>query len=351
MRKRVLAAILGMVLAVSLTGCGKSSSTYTDLNEGTKSRLVTLGDYKSLSYTMEEAAVTDEEVESEIQSELEWYDDYVEIDRTTAQEGDVVNIDFVGKVDGEEMENGSAEDYDLELGSGDFIPGFEEQVVGKEKGSSFQVEVTFPEDYDEELGGKDAVFDVTLNKIQEAVPAELNDAFVQENMDLSTVEEYRQSVKEDLISAKEEENRSNAVDELLGQIRENSQFEIDQSDIDQSVQEQMDSYQSYAEMYGMELEDFCQNFFGYGSEQLKEESRAGAEDEIKNNLIVGEIAKQENLGVTQQEYEEAVKQELDDYGYETVEEFEEDYGKEDYMNNLLYDKVVQYLLDHSKKNS
>lgn len=353
MQKKIAKGVLGLILTVSLVGCGSGngSAVYTDMNEGVRSKLVTLGDYKDLSYTLEEVNVTDEDVESEIESELEWYEEYEEIDRTTAEEGDVVNIDFAGKVDGEEMENGSSEDYDLELGSGDFIPGFEEQIIGKEKGSRFQVEVTFPDEYDADLAGKDAVFDVTLNKIQKAVPAELTDAFVKENMDCETVEEYRQSVKEDLISSMEEENRSKATGELLEQIIAGSEFEIDQSDIDKAVDEQIENYQSYADMYGMDMEEFCQSFFGYGSEQLREESRQGAEDDLKSDLILGEIAKRENLGITQKEYEDAVKQELEDYGYETVEEFEEEYGKEEYMYNLLYEKVLQYLLDNSKKNS
>jgi len=350
MKKKLAAVLTGTIMVVALIGCG-SSNTYTNLREGAKSSVTSLGQYKDLSYTLEEVSVTDDEVEEEIEAELEWYEDYQEIDRTIAEDGDVVNLDFVGLVDGEEIEDGSAEDFDLELGSGDFIPGFEEQIIGKEKGSQFEVQVTFPEDYDEDLAGKDAVFEVTLNKIQEAVPAELTDEFVQENMDCETVEEYRELVKNDLLVSKEDENRSLAVEELLTQILEDSKLKIDETDIDRAVEELVEGYEGYAEMYGMELEEFCQSFFGYGVEELKEESRSSAQEELKTDLLLSAIAKKEKLGITQQEYEEAVKPELEDYGCESIEEFEEEYGKEDYIYEMLYAKVTQYLLDQSKNTA
>ena len=113
MQKKFLAAILGVALAISVVGCGSNSDTYTDMNPDLKSKVETLGEYKGLSYTWEDATVTDEEVEEEIGYELEWYTEYEDVtDRTTAQDGDVVNIDFVGKIDGEAFENGSAEEYD-----------------------------------------------------------------------------------------------------------------------------------------------------------------------------------------------------------------------------------------------
>ena len=339
------------MMVMALIGCGKSADgdVYTNMREGAKSKLVSLGDYQNLSYTMETATITDEEVEEEIESELEWYEEYEEIDRTTAEEGDVVNIDFVGKVDGEEMENGSAEDYDLELGSGDFIPGFEEQIIGKEKGGRFEVTVTFPDDYDEELAGKEGVFDVTLNKIQKAVAAELTDEFVQENFDYETVEEYREGLKADLLSSREEENRSAAIDELLAKILEGSEIKVEASDIDDAVDQLIESYESYADMYGMDIDDFCQTFFGTTLDGLREDSRSSEEELLKYDLILSEIAKREKLGITQKEYEDALTPELEDYGCESIEEYENEYGKEDYLYDLLYNKVTQYLLDYSQK--
>lgn len=350
MQKKILALILGMVSAVAVAGCGGASDTYTDLNPELQSEIETLGDYKNLTYTWEEVAVTDEEVEEEIGYELEWYAEYEEItDRTVAENGDVVNIDFVGKIDGEEFEDGSGEEYDLELGSGEFIEGFEEQIVGKEVGSQFDVNVTFPEDYNETLGGKAAVFQVTLNKIQKSIPAELTDEFVVENLEYASVSEYKAAVKEDLLSSKELENKDNAVSELMDQILSNSEFAIEESDIDKLVEEQISGYEMYASMYEMDLDQFVEQFFGCTVDELRESSREEVESEIKSDLVFSEIARKEKLGITQEAYEEAVTAELEDYECETIEEFEEQFGKEDYIYTMLHDKVTEYLLSQSQK--
>ena len=233
MQKKLLAIVLGMALAVSVVGCGNKTDTYTELNSNLKSKVKTLGEYKGLTYSWEEVTVTDQEVDEEIGYELEWYTEYEEItDRTTAQEGDVVNINYAGTVDGEAFEGGTAEEYDLELGSGEFIPGFEEQIVGKEVGSEFDINVTFPDDYDETLAGKAAVFKIKLNKLQKSVPAELTDEFVKETLesDCDTVEQYKESVKEDLLLTKLEEVQENAVNGLVEQIVEKSEFKIETSD-------------------------------------------------------------------------------------------------------------------------
>lgn len=350
MQKKILSAVLGIVLAISVIGCGKSSDTYTNLSPDLQSKIKTLGDYKNLTYTWEETSVTDEEVEEEIGYELEWYAEYEEItDRSVAQEGDVANIDFVGKVNGEAFEDGSAEAYDLELGSGEFIDGFEEQIVGKEVGSSFEVNVTFPEDYEESLAGQAAVFEVTLNKIQKSIPAELTDEFVQENLEYETVEEYKEAVKADLLSSKEMENQDNAISQIMEQILANSEFTIEEGDIDTLVEEQVAGYETYASMYEMELSDFVEEFFGCTVDELKVNSRAEVEDQIKFDLVFSKIAEKEKLGVTQEEYEKAVTAELADYECETIEEFEEQIGKDDYIYSMLYEKVADFLLEQSQK--
>lgn len=352
MQKKILAALLAVVMLTGVTACGKGNGTYTELMEDLKSEVTTLGTYKDLTYTMETATITDEEVEEEIQAELEWYGEYEEItDRTVVEDGDVVNINFVGKVDGEEFEGGTSEDYDLEIGSGDFIEGFEEQIVGKEKGSTFDVNVTFPEDYEEGLSGKDAVFEVTVNKIQKSVAAELTDEFVQENMECETVDEYRAMMKEDLLIAKEDENKSNAIYELLDQIAQSSEIKIDDADIEAYLDTMIEEYAAYAEMYGMEKEEFLSSFFGSTEEELREESKEEAKNEITYALILGAIAEKENLGITQEEYEAEVTSYLEEYEVESVEQYEEEYGKSDTIYTMLFDKVTQYLLDNSKNTA
>ena len=352
MQKKLLALILGVALVVSSVGCGSKTDTYTDMNANLKSKVKTLGEYKGLTYTWTDVSVTDEEVEEEIGYELEWYTEYEEIkDRTTAQEGDVVNINFVGKVNGEVFEDGTAEEYDLELGSGEFIPGFEEQIVGKEVGSEFEVNVTFPNDYEESLAGQAAVFEVKLNKIQKTIPVELTDEFVKETLesDYETVEQYKAGVKEELLLSKQEESKENAINDLMEQILEKSEFQIEIADIDALVEEQMANYEMYASMYDMDVTEFAQELFGCSVDELRENSKVEVETEIKINLIFSEIAKKEKLGVTQEEYETAVTAELADYECETIAEFEEQVGKEDFIYGMLYSKVADFLLEQSNK--
>lgn len=348
MQKKILAALLAVVMLTGVTACGKGNETYTELMEDLKSEVTTLGTYKDLTYTMETATITDEEVEEEIQAELEWYSEYEEVtDRTIVEDGDVVNINFVGSVDGEEFEGGTAQDYDLEIGSGDFIEGFEEQIVGKEKGSTFDVNVTFPEDYEEGLSGKDAVFKVTVNKIQKSVAAELTDEFVQENMECETVEEYRTKVKEDLLTSLQDENKTTAIYEVLDQIIASSEMKIEDADVEAYIDSMIGEYTAYAEMYGMEKEEFINNFFGGTEEELRAESVEEAKNEITYSLILSAIAKKENLGITQEEYEAKVTGYLEEYEVESIEQYEEEYGKSDVIYELLYEKVTQYLLDNS----
>lgn len=351
MKKKIITVAIGALTLALLAGCGEKSDTYTDLMEGLSSKVTTLGNYKGLTYEKEETAVSDEEIEEEIQMELESYSEYKEIERTTVEDGDVVNINFAGRVGDELFEGGTAEDFDLEIGSGDFIDGFEEQIIGKEKGSTFDINVTFPQDYEESLAGKDAVFEVTVNKIQEAVPAELNDAFVKENMDCDTVEEYRQSVKDDLAASKEEDAVNGAIYQLLDQIVESTELEVKDADIKQYVDDMIANYKSYADMYGMETEEFISSFFGCTTEELKEQSKNDAKEEITYSLILSEIAKKENLGITQEEYEAEVKENLEEYECENIEEFEKEYDKGEVIYTMLYDKVTNYLLEHAKNSA
>ena len=352
MQKKLIATIVGIALAVSIVGCGKNSGPYTDMDARLTSKVKTMGEYKGLSYSWQDVSVTDQEVEEEIGYELEWYTEYEEIkDRTVAQMGDVVLIDFVGKVNGEEFADGSAEDYDLELGSGEFIPGFEEQIVGKEVGSEFEVNVTFPEDYDKSVAGQAAVFEVKLKKLQKEIPVELTDEFVKETLeaDYETVEQYKAGMKEEILLTKNEENRENAINELMEQILAKSEFQIEEADIELLVDDQMANYEMYASMYDMELDAFAEELFGCTVDELRENSKAEVEAEIKFNLVFSEIAKKENLGVTQEEYETAVTAELADYECETIKEFEEQIGKEDYIYDMLYTKVADFLLQQSTK--
>ena len=199
MKKLALICLCGLVAASIMTGCG-ASQTEGKENLGT----VELAEYKGVKVNVPAVMVTDAEVESKINQVLSQNPKIEEVDRPAA-EGDIVNIDYVGKQDGVEFAGGTGEGQDLTLGSGKMIDGFEDGLIGTKKGDKKELNLTFPEDYSEKaLAGQDVVFEVTVNAVKEKQSAVLDDAFVQSVSDFKTVDEYRASVKEDLLKQKQQ---------------------------------------------------------------------------------------------------------------------------------------------------
>ena len=230
---------------------------------------VTLGIYKGLSVVQEPVTVTDEEIEQEILSNV----DAAGLNHRTegkVKEGDIANIDFVGKLDGEAFAGGTADGYDLEIGSHSFIEGFEEGLVGVAIGDTVDLDLTFPEDYgNEELAGQETVFTVTVNYIKET--PEITDDLIAQLSDgvYTTVDGYRDYIREQLVSEKEQE-QENAVDtELFTQLYNTCTInDYPQELLDYSVNSTTEYYKNMAEQYGMELADFLQSYFGMDEDGL-----------------------------------------------------------------------------------
>ncbi len=319
---------------------------------------IRLTDYKSLTYSAQPAEVTQEEIEAEMQEILYEYAETEQITEGEAQEGDTANIDYEGKLDGEPFDGGTAEGYDLVLGSGSFIPGFEDGVIGMKVGETKDITLTFPEEYhSEDLAGKEVVFTVTLNYLagEEIVP-ELTDEWVKENLDADSIEEYEKTLRADL----EEEANANFEQEKQGQIlqklvEQSEVVEIDPAVIEENVQAAVDYYTSYAQMWGMEYSDFVKAM-GYDEESILAEFTLTAETIQKQSILLSKIAELENIEVTDEDFEGYLEEMADSYGMENVDELkseiEEAYAEEEdpfetFRQQFLQEQVVQVLMDNA----
>jgi len=335
MKKKVLAAALAGVMVLAMAaGCAKPK--------------VTLGQYKGLELT----DISAKEVEDEMAAILESHATLVEVDRA-AVEGDTVNINYVGTLDGVAFEGGtddSEEGTDLELGSNSFIDGFEEGLIGATAGQKLDLNLTFPDPYENnpDLAGKAVVFSVTVNKVQETQIPELTDAFVVENYPQygSTTEELTKALHDEM-------QKDTFYNQITKLIMESSTVEkMPADEIAEEALLMVRQYTSYAEyyasMYGIDTEMALYYFMGFEStEALQQYAQEYATSVIKNELILREIAKIEGIELTKDIYAEKAAEYAKSYGYETVEEFEEVYKKEEIETVILMNLVMDFIIDEA----
>ena len=303
---------------------------------------VELGEYKGLEVEAVSAEVTDEEIQSEIDAVLQSNPEYVEITDRATELGDVVNIDYVGLKDGVAFDGGTAEGYDLELGSGSFIEGFEEGLVGYKKGDEVSLNLTFPEAYHSaDLAGQEVVFEVTINSVEEVRDAELNDDFVQRVSDNTTVDEFREEVKAMLVAYKEEEAEYGVQVQALQQAIDNATIECNPDAIEQEYQGYYSSYESQAAMYGMTMENFA-TMSGGTLEDLKAQLRIQAEQLVKQYLLVNAVSEAENLAV-----EDTDRQVVAENNGMELDALVANYGQEAVDEVALTYKVVQFLAENA----
>ena len=303
-----------------------------------------LGQYKGLEVTLADTTVTDQDVEDEVQGSLEAAAEYVPVNRA-AKLGDIVNIDYVGKKDGVAFDGGTAEGYDLGLGSGTFIPGFEDGLVGTKKGDVVDLNLTFPEEYhSEELAGQDVVFTVTVNEVKEKKIPELTDDWVKEYTggEITTVDDFRKDCRAQLETYKKMDAEATAQNELVAQVINSSEFEPTVEAIEYEYQTMIGMYDQYAAMMGMTTDEYLEAY-GVDPQAMRIQLSYYAEESVKQRLMEDAIIKAEELTVS-----DADKKALaDQYGY-TVEEMESIYGDqyEDYAKSYM---VVRYIFDNAVK--
>ena len=342
MKKRIVAALLLVsLMAVSLAGCGEKelSNDYIKVKK-----------YKGLEVDkVEVTEVTDVMVEDDIQNTLKSNAKTNEITDRKVAEGDVANIDYVGKIDGEEFEGGSYEGYDMEVGNANFIDGFEDGLVGLKPGETVDLELAFPEDYsNEEVAGKDVVFTVTVNYIAESEVPELTDDFVKSvSEESTTVDEYKEEVKKTLTENYEADAEETLQNEVWSKLLENIEvIKYPEGKVEESKESLAGQYESMAGYYGMEMADFLTNYMGMTEEQFDEKMLESAQSSVKGEIALELIAEKEKLTPTDEEYKAKYEEYVEMYGYEDVDALIEAAGEETLQQIALQEVVLDWLVDN-----
>ncbi|MET3682566.1 trigger factor [Alkalibacillus flavidus] len=311
---------------------------------------VELGEYKGLEVEEQDTSVSDEEVEEELASLQEKHAELVVKEEGQVEEGDTVVIDFEGYLDGEAFEGGSAENHTLEVGSGQFIPGFEEQLVGKTAGEDTEIQVTFPEDYQaEDLAGKETTFKVKIHEVKAKEVPELDDEFAKDvDNNVETLDELRENTKQRLQEQKEQDADQEKREQLVEKASENATVEIPDAMVDSELDRMLQEFEQRLQMQGMTLDMYYQ-FAGQSEDDLKEQMREDAGKRVRTNLTLEAIAAAENLEVTEQDIEDQL-QEMASMYQTDVEQLKQMLGgNTDALNeDLKLKKAIDFLAENAK---
>ena len=310
---------------------------------------VTLGDYKGLKVDKVSTRVTQKEVDEEIEKERERNARTIEVTDRAVQDKDEVTLDFEGFVDGVAFEGGKGEDYPLTIGSGSFIPGFEEQLIGAEIDKEVEVNVTFPKEYhSEELAGKDATFKCTVHTIKAKELPELDDEFASEVSECETMDAYRAEVKKNLKERKERTGKEKKENQAVDQAIENAQMDIPEAMIEFQVRQMADDFARRIQQQGLTVEQYFQ-FTGMTAEKMMEEMRPQAEKSIKTRLVLEAIVKAENIEVSDERVEEELTKMAEAYQMEVekLKEFMGENEKKQIKEDLAVQEAITLLVNES----
>lgn len=363
MKKKIKLIMLFAMMAAMLCACGKKGDDSLSDNqiEVDPDDYVKLGDYSNLSVEVTYYDYSEEDVKSCVDSELEFYVDYyansynldlydyqVDLSANTVAQGSIVNMDYTGRIDGVAFEGGSAEGAHLVIGSGKFIPGFEDGLVDKQVGETVDLDLTFPEDYQNaDYAGKNAVFTVSINSIDTRSMPEYTDELIQTlniSQDITTYQQYedyiRQYLQDSCDDANEEMRRESIWNAAYGtcEISDPPQQMVD------SFYEDLNEYfETYAQYYSMDLETFIFSQMGMDMETYQEKNREAATEEAKKELAYMAIAKAEGIVVDDAMMQEAAEAEYADYGYESADAMIQTMGKADFSSYVMRQKVLKRL--------
>ncbi|SFB39413.1 trigger factor [Lentibacillus halodurans] len=311
---------------------------------------VTLGDYKGLEVEEQSVEVTDDDVDHEIEHQREHHAELIVKEEGTVEEGDTVVMDFEGFIDGEAFEGGKGEDYSLEIGSGQFIPGFEEELVGTASGEETTVNVTFPEDYHaEHLAGKEAVFNVNIHDIKTKELPELDDEFAKDvDEEVETLDELKEKKKEELQSQREQDAENQKRETLIDKASDNAEVDVPDAMVETELDRMLQEFEQRLQMQGMTLDMYYQ-FSGQDKDALKEQMREDAEKRVKTNLTLEAIFNAENLEVTDEDVEEELSNMASMYGTDIDQLKQMLGGNTDALKeDLKARKSIEFLVEHSK---
>ena len=313
---------------------------------------VKLGKYKGVQVDQMDTEVTDEEIDQEINKERENNARNITVDNRPVKDGDITTLDFEGFVDGEPFEGGKGEDYPLTIGSGAFIPGFEEQLVGAEIGKEVEVKVTFPEDYQaENLQGKEAVFKCTIKEIKEKELPELDDEFASEVSEFETMAEYRESVKKSLTEKKEKDAKNAKEEAAIQAVVEDSEMEIPEPMLESQQKQMVDEFAQRITMQGLSMEQYFQ-FTGTNYQKMVEQVKPQALERIKSRLVLEAVVKAENIEVTEEDYEKELETMAEVYQMEIakVKDLMGEREKKNIMQDLAVRKAAEFITDNAEES-
>lgn len=355
----VVVAIVAVVAIILVFVNNKQSKEYNyDL-----SKYVKVGNYKGLEYTSQKASVTDEEVDVEIQRRLQKAAKTENSKTGKVENGDTINISFVGKIDGKEFEGGSSESTDITVGTTQMIDGFVEGLIGKNVGESVTLNLKFPDDYGKtDLQGKAVEFKVTINSKKKISVPKLNTEFVKKNSKYKTVKEYKEGVKKELLNQKQKSIDSTVKQELWSRIINKSKAKkYPEKELNEAMSQANkleESYKAQAQNYGMEWETYLKTVMRTdkkGFEKLKQEY---AKNIVFNRMVMYSIARSENISLSNREYKKEILKILEDNGYDE-ESFKKAFGKDietyadeqNWRQKILFDKVLDKVMKDGKKVS
>jgi trigger factor len=308
---------------------------------------VKLGDYKGLEAEMNSFEVSDDEVEEEIKTLQDRNSRLVTVEDRAAEMGDSVELDFEGFVDGVAFDGGKGENYPLELGSGSFIPGFEEQVAGHNVDDEFDVNVTFPEEYQADLAGKDAVFKCKIHEIKHKELPEVDDDFAKDVSEFDTLAELKEDIKKSIIEKKEKDAKVDFENKLLELVIENIEAEIPDCMFDQKVDEMVQDYAYRLQMQGLDLNTYLQ-YLGQTIDEFKAQFEEGAKKQVKVALALEAIVEAEKIEANDDEINAEVDKLAEQYGME-AEQIKAAVPTDQLASDIKTRKAVDLIVESAKK--
>lgn len=308
---------------------------------------VKLGEYKGLEATMLPTEASDEDVNAELENMRDRNSRLISVDDRAAEMGDTAEIDFEGFVDGVAFDGGKGENYPLELGSGSFIPGFEEQVAGHRVDEEFDVNVTFPEDYAKELAGKEAVFKCKIHEIKAKEMPELDDEFAKDVSEFDTLDELKEDVKKQLSEKKAADAKSDFENQLVEQVIENMECEVPECMFEQRTNEMVQDYSYRLQMQGIDLNTYL-SYLGQDMDSFRASFRAGAENQVKASIALDAIVEAEKIEATEEELDAEIARLAEQYQMD-AEQIKKAVPAEQIASDIKSKKAIELIVSSAKQ--
>ncbi len=347
---KFLTIAIVVALAFAVAGCSGVPSVDEIITAENIGEYIELGEYKGLEYSIPVPEVTQQEIDDTVASILSSSTALEEVEGRPAETGDTLVIDYVGTLDGVAFDGGTAQGSELTLGSGLFIEGFEDGLIGAEKGEQRSLDLTFPDPYpnNEDLAGQAVVFDVTVQSINQSVTPELTDEFVFENFQYETIEEFLEYIEFSILYQKQSESAGVVVDQILQEATENATFlKLPENAIYNYNQSIIAEYEAYATQANLQLSDVITSLTGMSEEEFLEALEADTEEIFKQRLVLEAIGFAENITITDEEYESGIELIASQLNYPSVEDLLGVVTEDELRKSLINDKALTLMMENA----